>query len=96
MGAGFRYLRTEEEGILCGCNLPECLCDDTADFFLGDRPYCGCCAGDCPDVHPLAAEELMRRFHETEEMEEQIRGMVAEGSPPLPSGAERLRPRFLI
>lgn len=35
-----------------GCSCDECACDNQADAGTIERPMCGCCLADCPDVHP--------------------------------------------
>lgn len=38
--------------VSCECNFEGCSCGDTTDMLFGNIPICGCCAADCPDVHP--------------------------------------------
>lgn len=36
-------------GTRCSCG--DCVCENEADAGTVERPFCGCCLADCPDVH---------------------------------------------
>lgn len=70
-------------GTLCACTVAECSCTDTADLITPrGMPICGCCFGDCPDVHPEASAKLRRRFKDSWAAHEQSLAMVSEGGQP--------------
>ena len=39
-------------GAKCSCK--RCSCDNEGDVGTLERPICGCCLADCPDVHSEA------------------------------------------
>ena len=81
----------------CGCSLEECSCEDNADF-LTDKglPICGCCLGDCPDVHPLQYAKLSKAMEEAIATDVAGREMASEGGRVLPEDDERVQMLRLI
>lgn len=51
-------LAEAKPGAACECSLAECHCKAAADFVVEGQALCGCCYGDCPEVHPHRAAEL--------------------------------------
>lgn len=74
-------LPAEDQGILCACQIEECLCQDTADFRWRGEALCGCCLGDCPDVHPERAVALWRKLSDGMAAATASKEMVSEGGP---------------
>lgn len=75
----------------CECKREECSCTDSADFVTSTGiAICGCCFGDCPDVHPEASAKLMHRIAVAFEVEERGLAMVDEGGQVLDSDEDRV------
>jgi hypothetical protein len=49
-----RLLHPHEEPSLCDCRDARCQCSDREAVVVNSKGIflCGCCAADCPDVHP--------------------------------------------
>lgn len=87
-------LAPDDLGTLCACALQGCSCGQTADFRWRGEALCGCCLGDCPDVHPERYAELHRGLLEVAAAVEASNEMVSEGGP---VGPEKVRkvPNFV-